>query len=316
MASALARSTPRGAVLRQRRVQLAHRQALIGLAFISPWVIGFVLLKLLPILASLVLSFTDFNMLKPDETQLIGLANYARIWRDQDAGFSLFSTISLAIFTVPLQLLASLGLAALLNSERLRAKTLLRTLFFLPSIIPAIAIFSMWTGFLDPTTGWLNRLILQPLGLPLYPGPGSESGRNLLFAMLALWSIGPGFLIMLGAMQSISQELYEAARVDGAGPWLRFFAVTLPMISPAILFSLVINLIEIFGGVALLDRGTPFSGGLSFFDNYIYSVMFHDNQLGYAAGLAWVFFIAMLTVTLVLFRASRRWVFYAEGEMD
>ncbi len=301
---------------RPRRLRLARRQALTGFLFISPWVIGFILLKLAPILASLVLSFTDFNMLNPDATRFVGLANYAHIWRDQDAGFNLFSTISLAVFTVPLQLLVSLGLATLLNNERLRAKTMLRTLFFLPSIIPAIAIFSMWAGFLDPTTGWLNRLILQPLGLPLYPGPGSESGRNLLLSMLALWSIGPGFLIMLGAMQGVSRELYEAARVDGAGPLLRFFQVTVPCISPAIFFSLIINLIGIFGGVALLDRGTPFSGSLSQFDNFIYTVMFHDNQLGYAASLSWLFFIAMLAVTLILFRTSRRWVFYAEGETD
>ncbi len=308
-ATTLARARP-------RRLRLVRRQALVGFAFISPWLLGFLLLKLLPILASLVFSFTNFNMLNPDATRFVGLSNYARIWTDRDAWFSLFSTISLAIYVVPLQLLVSLALAALLNSQRLRAKTLLRTLFFVPSIIPAIAIFSMWTGFLDPTTGWLNRLVLQPLGLPLYPGPGSESGRNLLLSMLALWSIGPGFLIMLGAMQAVSRELYEAARVDGAGPLLRFFQVTLPCISPAIFFSLVINLIGIFGGVALLDRGTPFSGSMSFFDNYIYSVMFHDNQLGYAASLSWVFFITMLAVTLILFRTSRRWVFYAEGETD
>jgi multiple sugar transport system permease protein len=218
--------------------------------------------------------------------------------------------------SVPLQLLIALGLAALLNSERLRGKTVLRTLFFLPSIIPGTAILFMWTGFLDPTTGWLNRLILQPLGLPPYPGPFSEAGFTLLSAIQVLWSIGPGFLIMLGAMQAVPQELYEAARVDGAGPLMRFINVTIPVISPAILFSLIISLIGVFGGVALLDRGNPFSGSSSPFDGYIYNVMFRGYALGYAASLSWVFFALMMGVTLVLFKTANRWVYYPEGEAD
>jgi multiple sugar transport system permease protein len=301
---------------RPRHLSLARKQALAGLIFISPWVAGFLLLKLLPILASLVISFTNFNMLRPDETSFIGLDNFAHILRDQGVGFSFFSTLSQALLSVPLQLLASLGLAALLNHDRLRRKTLLRTLFFLPSIIPAAAIISMWLGFLDPTTGWFNRLALGPFRLPVFAGVRSEAALNLFLAISALWSIGPGLLIMLGAMQGVPQELYEAARVDGAGPMWRFIKITVPMISPAIFFSLVINLIGVFGGVALLDRGNPFSGSSSAFDGYIYQVMFHENQLGYAASLSWLFFIAMLIVTLVLFRTSNRWVFYAEGETD
>jgi multiple sugar transport system permease protein len=281
---------------------------------ISPWIIGFLLFKLAPILASLAFSFTDFNMLEPKGTQFSGLANYAHILRDQEAGFAFFSTLGLAVISMPLQLLVALGLAALLNSERLRGKTILRTLFFLPSIIPGTAILFMWTGFLDPTTGWLNRLILQPLGLPPYPGPFSEAGFTLLSAIQVLWSIGPGFLIMLGAMQAVPHELYEAARVDGAGPLMRFFNVTIPVISPAILFSLIISLIGVFGGVALLDRGNPFTGSSSAFDGYIYNVMFRGYDLGYAASLAWVFFALMMGVTLVLFKTANRWVYYPEGE--
>ncbi|HEX7586903.1 MAG TPA: sugar ABC transporter permease [Anaerolineae bacterium] len=301
---------------RPRVSPLARKRALTGLIFISPWLFGLVLLKLLPILASLVLSFTDFNMLRPDETRFVGLVNYLQIFRDQEAGFNFFSTLAQALMSVPLQLFASLGLAALLNSERLEHKTLLRTLFFLPSIVPAAAIFSIWAGFLDPSTGWLNRLILQPLGWPTFLGIRSEAAANLFLTISALWSIGPGLLIMLGAMQGVPHELYEAARVDGAGPVWRFIRITVPMISPAIFFSLVIDLISVFGGVALLDRGNPFSGSASAFDGYIYQVMFHSNQLGYAASLAWLFFVLMLIVTLVLFRTSSRWVFYAEEEKE
>lgn len=285
-----------------------------GLMLIMPWLIGVVLFKLLPILASLVISFTDFHMLTPNETQFIGLQNYAEFFRDRRAGYVLFQTIAVALTTIPLQILASLFLAALLNSPRLKARTALRTLFFVPSIIPSIAILFMWLGFTDPTTGWLNRLIIQPLGLGGFNDVYSEGARSFFFGISSLWSIGPGMLIMLGAMQSMSPEVHEAARVDGAGPFLRFFAITLPLISPAIFFALVINLIAVFGGVILLDRGNAFSGGSSPYDSYISRQMFDEWNFGYAAGLAWIFFVLVMITIIVLFSTSRRWVYFPDRE--
>lgn len=295
--------------------RLERREGLIGLAFIAPWLIGFVLLKLLPIVASLVLSLTDFDMLHPQETEFIGLANYGRIFIDRGAGYSLFSTIGFAMIAVPLQLAVSLGLAVLVNGKRLAGKQVHRALVFMPSVIPGAAITFIWFGFLDPSTGWLNRLILEPLGLPPSPGPYGEAGANMYQAITVLWSIGPGFLIMLGALQGVAPELYEAARVDGAGPLLRFFKVTLPVVSPAVFFSLVINLISVFGGASLLDRGSPFSGGgQSAFDLYIYSIMFQQHRLGYAASLAWVMLAVMLATMVGLFITARYWVYYPGEE--
>lgn len=297
----------------QPSLRMRRRQALTGLLYVSPWLIGFLLLKLVPITGSLVFSFTNFNMLEPEAARFVGLANYGRILRDQAAGFYLFSTLGFALMVVPVQLLVSLGLASLLNNKRLKGKSLHRALVFLPSVIPGAAIGFVWFGFLDPINGWLNRLILEPLGLPPYPGPFSESAYNFYLLMTVLWSIGPGVLIMLGAMQGVSEELYEAARVDGAGPMLRFLRVTVPVISPAIFFSLVINLVSVFGGAALLDRGSAFSGGgQSAFDYYIYVIMFQRHQLGYAASLSWLIFIVMLATTIVLFSSARRWVYYPE----
>ncbi len=295
--------------------QMERRRARTGLLFIAPWVIGFLLFKLGPILGSLAFSFTDFDMLHPKATQFVGLANYAAILHDEGAGFTLFSTIGFALISVPLQLLMALGLATLLNSKRVIGKELHRALVFLPSVIPGAAILFVWFGFLDPSTGWLNRLILEPLGMPSYPGPRTESGYNFYLVMTAMWSIGPGFLIMLGAMQGVPTELYEAACVDGAGPIVRFFNITVPVISPAIFFSLVINLISVFGGASLLDRGGSFSGGgQSAFDFYIYTVMFSKRKLGYAASLAWVLFALMLATTIGLFLTARYWVYYPEGD--
>lgn len=284
-----------------------------GLLLISPWLIGVALFRLLPILASLAISFTDFQMLTPEETQFVGLDNYARLVQDEAVGYVLFETLALALTSIPLQIVASIGLAAILNSRRLKWRGFLRTMFFVPSIIPSVAILFMWVGFLDPTTGWLNRFFLEPLGLAGSGGLYSDAARGLVTSLNSLWAIGPGMLIMLGAMQSVPAEIEESARVDGAGPFYRLFAITLPMISPAIFFALVINLITVFGGVLLLDRGNSFSGSESPFDGYVSYHMFQQFDLGYAATLAWAFLVLVLAVILVLFATSRRWVYYADS---
>ncbi len=304
-------SRPR-TVLRTSHYRLRQRQALTGLVFISPWLIGFALFKLLPILASLAISFTDFYALKPEQTHFVGFSNYLHLLHDQNVGLALVATFGYAMMAVPVQLLAALFFANLLNNSRLRGRTLLRTLFFMPSIVPGLAILLLWMGFADPQTGWLNQLILGPLHLPLYGGIRSESGYNSFLLLQLLWAIGPGFLIILGSMSSINPELYEAARVDGAGPTMQFLNVTIPMVSPAIFFSLVISLIGVFGGTVLLDQSNPFTGGQSAYDSYLNYVMFTDFKLGYAASLAWIFFLLMIAVTILLFSSARRWVYYAE----
>ncbi|MEM8857038.1 MAG: sugar ABC transporter permease [Chloroflexota bacterium] len=283
----------------------------IGLLLISPWLIGFILLKLIPIIASLGFSLTDFNMVKPQDTAFIGLANYSALIYDETLWAVLFATIGLAFITIPLQLIFALALAALLSNEAIIGRNFYRTLIFLPSIIPGIAVFSVWFGFVDPTTGWLNRLVMEPLGLPGYPGPNSESGRNLLLILLSLWNIGPAFLILSGAMMGVPKELYEAARVDGAGPIYRLINITIPVTSPAIFFSLLISLITVFGGTVLLDRSVSFTNGFqSPVDWYIGDVMFGGQALGYAAGIAWVVFVIVMAIAIYLFRTADRWVFY------
>lgn len=293
---------------------LRRREGLIGLLFLSPWIVGFILLKLAPIVASLVFSFTDFYMLTPDETSFVGLENYLRALKDINAGSSLTGSLGYFLFTVPIQLFVALALAAVFSSERVRAKAFLRPLFFMPSIIPAGAILFIYLGFVDPQTGWLNRLIMQPLGLPPVPGPFTGMSYSILLGLMAIWSIGPGFLIMYGAMQAIPREIVEAARVDGAGPLARFFFINIPMISPAIFFSLVINLTSAFGGTVLLDRGYLFSVSLSPMEGYINTMMFNKFELGYAAALAWIMFAVTMTITFFLFRSANRWVYFPDEE--
>jgi multiple sugar transport system permease protein len=295
---------------KKRRFSLSRYSSIMGLLFISPWIVGFVLLKAFPILTALWYSFTNFRMLQPDQTKFIGLQNYLTFLHDPRAWNSLFRSVNYFLLTVPIEMIIALLLAVIFSSERLRGKRLLRTLFFMPSVIPAIAISFIVSGLLNPNSGWINQLILQPLHLHSIPFRG-----NIFQIVLALWTIGPGFLIMLSAMLSVPRVLYEAARVDGAGPVARFFLITFPLISPAIFFSLVINMISSFGGVALLDRGLPYSQSLSPMESYISRQLFTGGyDLGYASALAWVMFIVVMAITVVLFYSTRFWVHFPEEE--
>jgi ABC-type sugar transport system permease subunit len=285
---------------RTRQQQEAH----IGLLFLAPWLIGFVLLKALPILAALIFSLTDFKMLSPETTKFVGLENYIRFFGDSEAGASLFGSLGYFLLTVPLEMVVALALAAVFTSDRLKNKRISQTLIFMTAIIPSTSIFFIFLGSLQ----YAERLIFTPMNLPPIQGFG------LLLPFMALWSIGPGFLIIYSAMESVPKEIYEAARVDGAGPIARFVYITVPMISPAIFFTLVINLTGAFGGAVLLDRGYILSFSLSPMEGYINTTMFNQADLGYASALAWVTFAVMMTLTIFLFRSARRWVYFPEED--
>lgn len=287
-----------------RKLTRLQQEARIGLLFLSPWLIGFILLKALPILAAFIFSLTDFRMLAPEETQFVGLENYRRFFEDSAAGASLFGSLGYFLLTVPLEMVVALVLAAVFTSARLKNKRLSRTLIFMTAIIPSTSIFFIFLGSLE----YAERLIFTPMNLPPIQGFG------LLLPFMALWSIGPGFLIIYSAMESVPNEIYEAARVDGAGPFARFIFITLPMISPAIFFTLVVNLTGAFGGAVLLDRGYILSFSLSPMESYINNVMFSQADLGYASALAWVTFAVMMSLTLILFRSANRWVYFPEED--
>ena len=295
-----------GVTIAQGSVHSARlrREANIGLLFLSPWLVGFILLKALPILAALIFSFTDFQMLTPEATKFVGLENYIRFFGDSEAGASLFGSLGYFLLTVPLEMVVALGLAAVFTSARLKFKQVSQTLIFMTSIIPATSIFFIFLGALQ----YAQRLIIEPMGLPPVLGFG------LLLPFMALWSIGPGFLIMYSAMESVPTEIYEAARVDGAGPLARFVNITLPMISPAIFFTLVVNLTGAFGGAVLLDRGYILNFSLSPMESYINATMFSEADLGYASALAWLTFAVMMTITALLFRSANRWVYFPEED--
>ena len=286
----------------------------IGLFLISPWLIGLLVFKIVPLLASLIISFTDYQLLNPHEIHFIGIQNYADVFSDVMAGAVLWQTIKLALITIPLQIAASIWIAALLSSQRLLIKNTIRTLFFLPSIIPAFAAVLMWQGYLDPGIGWLNRLLLEPLGFGEFLSQSPSGDMDPIIILTSLWMIGPSILIMMGAMQSISSEIYEAAWLDGAGRLSRFFRMTIPLITPAIFFSLILNLTAVFGGAILLDRGNTYRGEISSYDGYVNYVLLDLFHVGYASSLAWIFFVLVMIVILILFGTSRRWVYFPDRE--
>ncbi|HEX5839628.1 MAG TPA: sugar ABC transporter permease [Anaerolineales bacterium] len=285
----------------------------VGLLLISPWLVGLLVFKLAPILTSLVFSFTDYQLLHPGEAQFIGFQNYRTVFQDATAGTVLWQTVRLALIILPLQLAASICVAGLLGDRRLWLRNTVRTLFFLPSIIPAFAATLMWRGYLDPGMGWIGFL-LKPLGLDGLSRQGSAAGLDFLLPLTSLWTIGPSILILLGAFQTIPHEIYEAAKLDGAGRLRRFISMTVPLITPAIFFSLVLNLTAVFGGAILLDRGSTYRGEISSYDGYVNYVLLDLFRVGYASSLAWVFFLIVLLVILILFGTSRYWVYFPERE--
>jgi ABC-type sugar transport system permease subunit len=298
----------------RRQIRWAHRKRWLGLWLISPWLIGLVLFKLVPILASLGFSFTNFHLLPSSDNRFVGLANYAQYLTDRNTGIALWQTVRLALIGIPLQLAASIFVAALLSSPRLRMRNAMRALFFLPSIIPSAAALAMWQGFTDPGSGWLNALLLDPLGLDGVIRLSSGGPNSSLSILSTLWTIGPGILILMGAMQGIPVEVQEAARVDGAGRLRSFFSITLPMITPAIFFTLVLSLTAVFGGAILLDRGRSFNSNLSSYDQFVYFVLFNLFRLGGASSLAWLFFAFVMGLMVLLFWTARSWVYFPEQE--
>ncbi len=285
-----------------------------GLILISPWLVGLLIFKLIPIASSFRYSLTDYYLLEPDNTQFVGIQNYVDLFKDTNLLPVLQRTLNVAFVMIPLQTAVSIFFAAILSSKKLMMKNTMRALFFLPSILPAAAANFMWQGFVHPTEGWLNRLILDPVGLEqLNIFFGREAGQSL-YILGSLWLIGPGMLIIMGAMQGIPEEILEAAWVDGAGRLRRFFSITLPLSTPAIFFTLVLNLTAVFSGTLLLDRGFGLNTNLSSFDSYIYFTLFRLFRVGDASTLAWFFFIFVMLLVVILFRTSKYWVYYPDNE--
>jgi len=278
-----------------------------------PWIIGFILFYLGPILASFYFSLTDWDLLTPPKWT--GLDNYVRIFtRDKLFLQSLKVTFTYTIAYVPLDLLLGMLIAMLLNRP-MRGIGVFRTIFYLPSVLTGVAYVVMWMWIFNPQVGLINTL----LSLVGIKGP-----RWLLDPHFALWAlvmmsifqVGRSMVIYLAGLQDVPRELQEAASIDGANSWQRFWKITLPMLTPSILFNLIFGLImtfQSFTNVYVATNGGPLDSTL-FYVLYLYKKAFDHLEMGYASALAWILFLIVLACTLLIFATSGKWVFYRGAE--
>lgn len=303
---------------RRKGYSLAREQQTWGWLFLSPWIIGFVAFTALPLVASLIFSFTRFEINKPDEIAFVGMQNYGKLFTDPLVASSLIVTAKFALLTLPVAVILPVALAALLNSRYLGGRRLFRTLFYMPYIVPVISAVYVWQGVLNTETGWLNR-ILRSAGMA---GPDWLNSMVWIYpalVIIGLWGVGNAYLITLASMQGVPTALYEAARVDGASGLQRFRHVTLPMISPVIFYNLVLSVIGLmryFEIPFILSQGSGNPGGSTmFFNIHFYKTTFVFFDMGYGSTLAWLLFLITLVLTLLLFATARFWVYYA-GERN
>lgn len=299
---------------RPRFSRIALRQNVLGYLWISPWLLGFLIFILGPMIASGVFSFTNYRII--NEAKWVGLNNYMHAFAEDDLFWpSLGRTFYYMFISVPLGLAGSLLLAILLN-QRIKGETIFRTFFYLPSLTPLAAAAILWIWILHPEVGLMNYL-LSLVGIQGPPWLGSTRWAMPSLILIALWTgIGGGrMIIFLAALQGVPQELYEAAEIDGAGPWSKFRHVTFPMISPAIFFNFILGIIgalQVFTTAFITTRGGP-GRATWFFALHIYTNAFEYFDMGYASALAIILFFILLIFTIIQLRLSDRWVYYASG---
>lgn len=298
--------------------KLAKQEALWGLLFLSPWIIGFFLWTFLPMVASLVFSFTEFNLLHREDIQWVGLNNYVRYFHDPLVKQAVTVSLRFALIALPIGILQPIVMAALLNEKGLWARRLFVTLFYMPAIVPMVSAVYIWQGIMNTRTGWIN-LALEAVGIP---GPNWLNSTAWIYpslVIIGLWGVGDMLLYTLATMQGVPTELYEAARVDGAGRWHTFRNITLPLISPVIFYNLVlstIGIVQYFLVPFVLNGPNGDPGNTTwFYGMYLYKEAFAYSSMGYASTMAWMLFLFVLAVTILLFSTAKYWVYYAAGEV-
>ncbi len=297
---------------RQRMSSARRREAIEGVLYTLPWIVGFLVFILGPLAASFYLSFTKYNVLRPP--QFIGIDNFIYMFTNDPLFIpSILRTFYFALLSVPIAMVLSLFVAILLN-QKLVATTVWRTLYFLPTLTPIVAAALLWRWMLNPDVGLINYL----LGLIGIKGPGwlsSTSWAIPSLAIMGLWASvgGSRMIIFLAGLQDVPVEMLEAAEIDGAGTWAKFWHVTLPMITPTVFFNMVLGIIfalRTFDIAFVSTAGGP-ARATWFISLHIYQNAFTSFDMGYASALSWIFFILLFLLTFLQFRLSGRWVFYA-----
>jgi multiple sugar transport system permease protein len=288
---------------------LRRKEALAGYVFALPVIVGLIVFTLGPIVMSAIYSLCSYEVLTP--ARWIGFQNYNELFTgDPRFWKSLWNTVFYTALSVPLGVAGSLGLAMLLNA-RIVGRSAMRTLFYLPSIVPIVAASMLFLWLFNGEYGLFNAA-LRGLGFSPAPWLSDPTWSKPSLVLMSLWGVGGGMIIFLAGLQSIPKHLYEAARIDGAGPIPQFFNITLPMLSPTIFFLLIINTIgafQVFTQAFLMTngQGTPLDSTL-FYVFYLYRLGFEYFQMGLASAMAWILFVIIIVITAIQFRYSSRWV--------
>jgi multiple sugar transport system permease protein len=285
------------------------RNQMLGLLFISPWLIGFILFAVFPLLASIYYSLTNYDFIR--EPNFIGLTNYTRLFTtDPDFWTVIYNTVYYVGFGVPIGMSVAFLVANLLNSD-VRGRTFFRSIIYIPSIVPAICTAMVWLFILNVQYGVVNG-ILKYFELPTIPFLSNPSLAKPSLIMIYVWAQGGAVVIYLAALQDVPRTLYEAATVDGANAWQRFWNVTVPMCTPVILFNFIMGIISAFQDFTLpfvLTGGGPMKS-TEFYVVNLYRNAFVQFSLGKASAMAWILFMIILVLSVILFRTSARWVYY------
>jgi multiple sugar transport system permease protein len=298
--------------MRTRKGLQARKEQRAAYLFLSPWLIGLAAFWLIPIVASLLLSFSEYDIITPP--QWLGLDNYRELFSDRTFWVSIRVTLKYMVLSVPLYIVTGLLLSMVLNLK-IRGINLFRTLFFLPAVLSGVAVAVLWVALLNPDVGAVNE-VLRAIGIDDPPRwLDSPTWAVPSVVLVGLWGIGGGAIIYLAGLQNISAQLYEAVLLDGAGPWQRFRYVMLPMLTPTLLFVLLTSLIDafqVFDIAYVLSRGGTQGIGdsLTFYLINLWDEAFQNGRYGYGSAMAWILVLGAAAVILVIFRTSGRWVYY------
>jgi multiple sugar transport system permease protein len=291
------------------RLTRKERQNLrLGLLFVSPWIVGFLAFLVYPIFYTLRISFTQYSGF--GEPKWIGLGNYQTLLNDDLFWTSLYNTLYYTALAVPIGVVVAMGLALAMN-QPVPEVPIYRAILYLPSIIPLFALSFIFLILLNPTQGIFNQLLIR-LGLPNVNWFGDPAWTKLAFVFIAQFGAGQVALIFLAGLKGIPVTLYEAAKLDGAGVWSRFRNITLPMMTPVILYDLILGLslgLQVFTQAYVITQGGP-ADASRFYVLYLYDNAFRYGKMGYASAMAWVLFIITFILAMLVFRWSRRWVHY------
>ncbi|MGF7401369.1 sugar ABC transporter permease [Thermoanaerobacterium thermosaccharolyticum] len=279
-----------------------------GLFFISPWLIGFMVFTIYPFIASLIYSFSVYNGVTA--SKFVGLKNYIQLFQDPKFYTALYNTFYYAIIAVPLGIVLGVLVALLLN-QPIKFLSFFRTAIYIPVIVPTVAVSILWIWLLNPDVGLINWL-LSLFGIK---GPGwlaDPKWSKMALILMAQWGIGQSVLIYLSGLKDVPKDLYESADIDGANGFTKFFHITLPMITPVILYNLIMGVIgslQYFTQAYVMTNGGPMNSTL-FYALYLFQNAFQFFSFGYASAMAWILFIIIAIIVYILLKTSARWVFY------